>query len=68
MEWRERFLRILEHEEPDRLPLDIWLSPAFAVKLRSQLKEENLANFPLTYGWASEASGQAFQRSLRVEA
>ncbi|MEM3591948.1 MAG: uroporphyrinogen decarboxylase family protein [Candidatus Bathyarchaeia archaeon] len=45
MEWRERFLRILEHEEPDRLPLDIWLSPAFAAKLRGQLKQDELTNF-----------------------
>lgn len=45
MEWRERFLRILEHEEPDKLPLDIWVSPAFTVKLRSQLRKEDLAKF-----------------------
>jgi uroporphyrinogen decarboxylase len=45
MEWRERFLMILEHEEPDRLPLDVWLSPAFAAKIRSQLEREELNKF-----------------------
>jgi len=43
MDWRERFLRILEHEEPDKLPLDVWRSPAFEMKLRSQLNESELA-------------------------
>jgi len=45
MNWRERFLTLLEHEEPDRIPFDVWCSPAFLVKLRNQLGEEKLVNF-----------------------
>jgi len=45
MNWRERFLKILEHQEPDRIPLDVWRSPAFEVKLSSQLSPEELAEF-----------------------
>jgi len=45
MNWRERFLRLLEHEEPDRIPLDVWRSPAFQAKLKKHLSPEKLKNF-----------------------
>jgi len=45
MNWREQFLRLLEHEEPEVIPLDVWCSPAFRAKLESQFSPEELARF-----------------------
>jgi uroporphyrinogen decarboxylase len=39
---RERLLSIFEHKEPDRVPFDAWISPAFHLKLRSQLGSAEL--------------------------
>ncbi len=34
---RERFHRAVEHEEPDRVPLDVWITPAAYEKVRDHL-------------------------------
>jgi uroporphyrinogen decarboxylase len=38
MKSRERVLRALDHEEPDRVPLDYWTTPAAYENLRDYLK------------------------------
>jgi uroporphyrinogen decarboxylase len=43
MNWRERFSTILTHKEPDRIPLDVWKSPAFNTKISNELSQEKLA-------------------------
>ena len=43
MEKRERVLKALNIEEPDRVPLDVWCSPAFRVKLQKHLSLKEAA-------------------------
>jgi len=38
---RERVLKTLYHEEPDRVPLDVWLSFQFYEKLRNYLRAQD---------------------------
>lgn len=61
MKPRERFYRIVEHEESDRVPLDFWITPAAYANVRDYLK----ITAPETQEWGIMSSWKISEEMLR---
>lgn len=61
MKPRERFHHVVNHEEPDRVPLDFWITPAAYSKVREYLK----ITAPETQEWGIMSSWLISEEMLR---
>lgn len=61
MKPRERYYKVVEHEEPDRVPLDFWITPAAYAKVRDYLK----ITAPETQEWGIMSSWKISEEMLR---
>jgi uroporphyrinogen decarboxylase len=58
---RERYYKVVDHEEPDRVPLDFWITPAAYANVRDYLK----ITAPETQEWGIMSSWKISEEMLR---